>query len=45
MKALTRFFLYFALLIIAGLGIFLAAWDMPAPASTHEEVIPNGRFK
>lgn len=31
-------------LLVATVG-FLAAWDMPAPTTKVEKVIPNDRFK
>ena len=44
MKTLTRFtMILLVLLIVAGVG-FLATWDIPAPTSTVEKVIPNDRF-
>ncbi|MEQ9123667.1 MAG: hypothetical protein RIM80_14025 [Alphaproteobacteria bacterium] len=44
---LGRFFGFLmAALIVVSLGgaIFLAYWDIPAPTSTVEKVLPNERF-
>jgi hypothetical protein len=34
----------FFIVLIAGAGIFLATWDIPAPSKPAEVVIPNDRF-
>ena len=31
-------------LLLLGGGAFLAAWDIPAPTSTVEKVLPDSRF-
>ena len=31
-------------LIFAGGGVFLASWDIPAPSSKIEKVLPDDRF-
>jgi len=44
---LGRFFGFLmAALVVVSLGgaIFLAYWDIPAPSSTVEKVLPNVRF-
>ena len=44
---LGRFFGFLmAALVVVSLGgaIFLAYWDIPAPTSTVEKVLPNERF-
>jgi hypothetical protein len=33
-----------AILILAGGGVFLASWQIPAPTKQLEKVIPNDRF-
>jgi len=46
-QVLGRFFGFLmAALIVVSLGgaIFLAYWDIPAPTSTVEKVLPNDRF-
>jgi hypothetical protein len=40
--ALTVIILF--VVLIAGAGIFLATWDIPAPTKPAEVVIPNDRF-
>ncbi len=38
-------FLMMALVVVSlGGAIFLAYWDIPAPLSTKEKVLPNERF-
>lgn len=44
MKFLTRFFLLLIVVGVAGGGLFLATWDIPAPQAPVEKVIPNDRF-
>jgi hypothetical protein len=36
-----------ALLVLVSIGgaVFLAYWDIPAPTSTVEKVLPNERFQ
>jgi hypothetical protein len=34
----------FILLLLVGGGVFLAAWDIPAPSAKVEKVLPNDRF-
>jgi hypothetical protein len=33
-----------AVLVIAGGGVILASWQIPAPTKQLEKVIPNDRF-
>ena len=42
---LMRLILIVIVLAVAGGAIFLATWDMPAPTSRVEKVIPAERFK
>jgi len=44
MKRLSRFILLVVLFSVAGLGIFLATWDIPAPIASVEKEIPDARF-
>jgi hypothetical protein len=30
--------------VLAGIGVFLATWNSPAPSAVVEIVIPNDRF-
>jgi hypothetical protein len=30
--------------LLVGSGVFLAVWDIPAPSSPVEKVIPDARF-
>ena len=32
------------LLLLLGGGVFLAVWDIPAPSSPVEKVIPDAKF-
>jgi hypothetical protein len=32
------------LLLLAGGGVFLSIWDIPAPSSPVEKVLPDARF-
>lgn len=44
MKRLSVFFLVLLLaVVIGGVGV-LATWDIPAPVSTVEKVLPDDRF-
>ena len=31
-------------LLLVGVGVFLASWDIPAPSAPVEKVIPDARF-
>ncbi len=42
-KASLIVFAIFVALVVGG-GIFLAAWDIPAPLTRIEKVVPNDRF-
>ncbi len=44
MKRLSKFVFLVALLAVAGAGVFLATWDIPAPVASVEKEIPNDRF-
>ncbi len=44
MKRLSKFVFLVLLLAIAGAGVFLATWDIPAPMASVEKEIPNDRF-
>ncbi|WP_417789232.1 hypothetical protein [Terasakiella pusilla] len=44
MKALSKFLLVLILLVLAGAGVFLATWDIPAPTAPVEKTIPDDRF-
>jgi hypothetical protein len=43
-RPLVILILVLIVVIIGGLGIFLAVWDIPAPSAKIEKVIPNDRF-
>ena len=30
--------------LLVGGGVFLSVWDIPAPSSTTEKVLPDARF-
>ena len=40
----AKIILILIVVILIGGGLFLATWDIPAPSSTVEKVIPNDRF-
>lgn len=44
MKRLSKLVFLVLLLAIAGGGVFLATWDIPAPMASVEKEIPNDRF-
>lgn len=44
MNRLSRVVLIVAAVAVVGLAVFLATWDIPAPASKVEKVIPDERF-
>ena len=33
-----------AVVLLVGGGVFLSVWDIPAPSSTSEKVLPDARF-
>ncbi len=45
MGFLMRLLLIVIVVALAGGAVFLATWDMPAPTSRVEKVIPADRFK
>lgn len=44
MKNISRLVLIAVVLILIGGSTFLATWDIPAPMSTIEKVLPDDRF-
>ncbi len=44
MKKLWLFLLLLLVLGLAGLGVFLAYWEIPPPGGRVETVIPDARF-
>lgn len=44
MKKLASVVIFGALILLIGGGLFLAAWDIPVPATDIERIIPNDRF-
>lgn len=44
MRNLSRVMAVLVVAVIVGGAVFLATWDIPAPMSTVEKVIPNDRF-
>ena len=44
MAKLSLFLLLLVVLAVAGGGVFLANWEIPAPLSTVERVISNDKF-
>ena len=45
MKNVKGIVLLAVLALLIGGGVFLATWDIPAPLSTIEKVIPDDRFR
>ena len=43
-KRITIILAAIAVLILAGGGVLLASWQIPAPTKQLEKVIPNDRF-
>ena len=44
MRKLPIFLLVLVLAAVGGGGVMLTTWDIPAPVSTVEKVIPDERF-
>jgi len=44
MKNISRLVFILVILMIAGGGVFLVTWDIPAPAQKIEKVLPDDRF-
>lgn len=44
MKKISVIIVVIVLLAIAGGGIFLATWNIPAPVADVEKAIPDDRF-
>ena len=44
MKNLSRLVTIAVLALIVGGAVFLATWDIPAPVTTVEKVLPDDQF-
>ncbi|MBO6825489.1 MAG: hypothetical protein JJ879_04755 [Sneathiella sp.] len=44
MSKFSLFLLFLITAAVVGGGVFLAAWDIPAPTVPVERVIPNDQF-
>jgi len=44
MKRLSLILIAVVVLLVAGGGVFLATWKIPAPVANVEKVIPDDRF-
>jgi len=44
MKRLSFLVLVLILLGLAGIAVFLVTWDIPAPSTQIERVVPDDRF-
>ncbi len=44
MKSISIVVLSLLILALAGGGVFLATWEVPAPTAKVEKVIPDERF-
>lgn len=43
-KKIPSILLLFVFVVVLGGVVFLATWDIPAPVSTIEKVLPDDRF-
>lgn len=44
MRKISRLVLFIVIALVVGTAAFLATWDIPAPVTTIEKVIPDERF-
>ena len=44
MRKISRLVLFLVIALVIGTAAFLATWDIPAPVTTIEKVIPDERF-
>jgi hypothetical protein len=44
MKSFSKFILILILAVVVGGGAFLATWEIPAPVTNVERVLPDDRF-
>ncbi len=44
MKKISRLVLFVVIAVVIGTAAFLATWEIPAPVTTIEKVIPDERF-
>lgn len=44
MSKFALFLLFLVAAVVVGGGVFLSAWDIPAPTTKVEKVIPNDQF-
>ena len=44
LRHLPRLVFFLVFVIVVGGGAFLATWDVPAPVSMVEKVVPDDRF-
>lgn len=44
MRKISRLVLFLVIALVVGTAAFLATWDIPAPVTTIEKVIPDERF-
>ena len=44
MKSFSKVILVLILAVLIGGGVFLATWEIPAPVTDVERVIPDDRF-
>lgn len=45
MSKLARVVILLVVVVLVGAGIFLATWNIPAPSTPVEKVIPNDRLR
>jgi hypothetical protein len=44
MKKLSMILVALLIVLIVGAGVFLATWNIPAPVTKVEKVLPDDRF-
>lgn len=44
MKKLSALVFFLVVAVVVGGGVFLSTWDIPAPVTKVEKVIPDDRF-
>ncbi|MDA0664793.1 MAG: hypothetical protein O3B08_18440 [Proteobacteria bacterium] len=44
MRSFTKVLAILLVIALAGLGVFLATWDIPAPSQSVEKVLSDDRF-
>lgn len=45
MRKLSRAIIFLTLAVLVGGGIFLVTWEIPAPQTPVERILPDERFR